>query len=110
MRLASPRPDILSAMKEATLDLFSMVEVPHPDGWTYDPSKDHARLSKQLEKVKAIMLDGEWHTLKELADKVNGSEAGVSARARDLRKKKFGGYTIERQRVTGGLWKYRLVP
>lgn len=92
-----------------SFDLFSQPEVPHADGWTYDPGKDHRRLSKQLEAVREIMGDGDWHTLKELAQKVQGSEAGVSARLRDCRKAKFGGHTVERQRVSGGLWKYRLV-
>ena len=37
-----------------------------------------------------------------------GSEAGISARLRDLRKEKFGGYSIERKRSDEGLWWYRM--
>lgn len=36
------------------------------------------------------------------------SEAGVSARIRDLRKAQYGGHTIER-RKNGSLWEYKLV-
>lgn len=89
-------------------DLFSQPEVPHMQGYTYDPAKDHARLSKQLLRVRDIMQDGGWHTLKELAEKVGGSEAGVSARIRDLRKAAFGAHKVTSRRVAGGLWHYRM--
>lgn len=36
------------------------------------------------------------------------SEAGLSARIRDLRKAAYGGHTIER-RKNGSLWEYKLV-
>jgi len=41
---------------------------------------------------------------------VQAPEASVSARLRDLRKAKFGGYRVERQRVREGrgLYHYRL--
>lgn len=54
------------------------------------------------------MSDGAWHTLSELADKCQGSEAGISARLRDLRKAKFGGYTVTAKRLGKGLWAYRM--
>jgi len=44
-----------------------------------------------------------------LAHWAGGSEASVSARLRDLRKAKFGAHTIERQRVSAGLFRYRMV-
>lgn len=78
-------------------------------GTTYDPAQDGPRLSTQLKRVQAAMLDGEWHTLAELAARCGGSEAAISARIRDFRKPKFGGHTVERQRVCSGLWRYRLV-
>lgn len=70
---------------------------------------DHARLSGQLALVKALMADGQWRTLAEIAAVVKGSEAGTSSRLRDLRKARFGGHTVERQRVAGGLWQYRVL-
>ena len=78
------------------------------DGETYQPEIDQQRLSSQLERVKALMLDGQWRGLAELAECVGGSEAGVSARIRDLRKLRFGAWTIERRRVDGGYFEYRL--
>lgn len=83
------------------------------DGWTYDPELDHDRLSTQLRRVLAVMVDGQWHTLSELADKAQGSEAGVSARLRDLRKEKFGSWDVERERLEPGKrgrFAYRLIP
>lgn len=87
-----------------TPDLFTPVF----DGKTFDPSRDGDRLSGQLQKVRAIMLDHQWHTLKELSEKTGASEAGASARIRDLKKVRFGGYNVVKERVEGGLWKYRI--
>jgi hypothetical protein len=61
-----------------------------------------------LRRVELIMRSGDWFTLAELASYANGSEAGVSARLRDLRQPKHGGYIVERERVSGGLWRYRV--
>jgi hypothetical protein len=80
------------------------------EGETYDPALDQPRLSSQLWKVWALMSDGQWRTLRMIAIVVEGSEAGVSARLRDLRKRRFGHYLVERRRVAGGLWEYRLEP
>ena len=78
-------------------------------GITYDPALDHERLSTQLNRVFDCMSDGQWHTLAELAEYSGGSEAAVSARLRDFRKDRFGGHTVERERVKKGLWRYKLV-
>jgi hypothetical protein len=77
------------------------------DGQTYEPKHDEKRLGNQLLMVQLIMSDRQWHTLQELADATGGTVAGVSARVRDLRKAKFGGFEIERERVVGGLHRYR---
>jgi len=84
---------------------------PPMDGETFDPQQDGPRLHRQLARVKARMSDGCWHSLKDLAYDTGASEASVSARIRDLRKQKFGGYTVERQRLKdgSGLWFYKLV-
>lgn len=78
------------------------------DGATYVPVRDQARLSGQLDSVRKVLADKQWHTLNEIASKVRGSEAGVSARIRDLRKPKFGSHVIDRQHVSGGVWRYRM--
>lgn len=89
-------------------DLFSY----HPsvafDGATYDPEKDHKRLRGQLERVYSLMQDNRWRTLSQIADEAGGSEASISARLRDLRKEQYGGHVIERERVSGGLFRYRM--
>lgn len=84
---------------------------PHFDGETYDPEKDHSRLTQQLAKVRDLMLDGKWRTLAQIAEEVGAPEASVSARLRDLRKSKFGNFKVGRQRVPGdkkGLHVYRV--
>ncbi len=81
----------------------------HFDGATYSPVKDHVRLTGLLHRVFAVMSDGNWHRLSELANRCNGSEASTSARIRDLRKDKFGGFQVDRKRHTKGLFLYRLV-
>lgn len=78
------------------------------DGATYEPEHDFKRLSGQLAKVREVMSDGEWHTLKYIAYMADGSEAGVSARLRDLRKHRNGARIIERRRQSDGLFEYRM--
>jgi len=81
---------------------------PRFDGPGLEPS-DETRLRGQLEKVRALMGDGKWRPIAQIAQAVGGSEAGTSARLRDLRKQKFGGHAVERRRVQGGVYVYRLV-
>jgi hypothetical protein len=84
------------------------------DGETYvperddDPGSDRERLARQLDCVRREMSDHNWHTLDELAAACHGSEAGVSARIRDLRKPKHGSHVVERRYAGGGLHEYRL--
>jgi hypothetical protein len=82
--------------------------VAHFDGETYAPRRDYGRLHAQLTRVYAILRDGTWHTLPELARKTGDPEASISARIRDLRKVKFGGRTIQRRYVDRGLHEYRM--
>lgn len=71
--------------------------------------KDEVRLTGQLMRVMALMRDGKWRTLQDIAVQVGGSEAGVSARLRDLRKPAHGAHRVEREKKTeGGLWQYRV--
>ena len=80
------------------------------DGETYDAGQDCERLTGQLLKVYRALQGGGWHSLAELAERCGGSEAGVSARIRDLRKPRFGAHQIERQRQSPftGVWIYRM--
>jgi hypothetical protein len=79
------------------------------DGVTFEKERDGVRLAGQLLKVFEIMRDGNPRTLNQLADAVGGSEAGVSARLRDLKKDRFGGHIIQKRHLGNGLWQYRLI-
>jgi hypothetical protein len=88
---------------------MTVTQMPLFSGSTSDHERDGERLAVQLNRVRAVMADGGWHTLAELSERAAGSEAAVSARLRDLRKPRFGGHTVERRYVERGLWQYRLV-
>lgn len=129
-------------MKQGSLfrGLNSLIETPKPehDGPGLEPS-DQARLSTLLERVRAFMVFGRfiidvdeheerelwtkvdltpvefaerWFTLREISSYTGGSEASVSARLRDLRKPKFGGWDVQRRHrgdPKKGLFEYRAV-
>ena len=73
---------------------------------------DVKRLNTQLDTVRQIMSDGRYRTLEQIARIVKelsgkkATEASVSARLRDLRKDKFGGYNVERRNIGNGLFEY----
>lgn len=79
------------------------------DGVTFDQAKDGERLTSQLRVVKDLMLDGIRRSLRDIEAITGYPPASISARLRDLRKAKFGGYNVERKRLAGGLWQYRIV-
>lgn len=79
------------------------------DGATYKPSRDYDRLKGQLKAVFDLMSDNRWRTLRDISEAVEGSEASLSARLRDLRKAKYGAHQIQRESVGGGLFRYRMV-
>jgi hypothetical protein len=78
------------------------------DGETFEPKLDRRRLNRQMEAVYDLMKDGLWRTLAQISDMATAPEASVSARLRDLRKPKFGGFTVNRKRYSDGLWGYQL--
>lgn len=85
-----------------------MTQPSYFDGPTFNQQADGARLTRQMDVVKRCLTSGGWWTLRELHEASGGSEAGVSARLRDLKKERFGGYVIEKEHLGGGLWRYRL--
>lgn len=97
-------------------DLFSYVApLPSPargeafDGSTYQSDRDYTRLNGQLLAVFELMKDSRWRTLADISGQIAGSEASLSARLRDLRKSKYGSHVVKRERIEGGLFKYKLV-
>lgn len=71
---------------------------------------ESARLDSLRERIRECLRSGGWWTLRELETVVGGHGTGVSAKLRDLRKPRYGGHTIEAERVCAGLWRYRMVP
>lgn len=76
---------------------MNLQSLPIRDGETYDHERDGARLNRQAHAVYALMRDQRWRTLAEIAERLGEPEASVSARLRDLRKEKFGGFLVERE-------------
>lgn len=79
------------------------------EGASYSPNLDKLRLASTQARVLHLMADGRWRTLREIAESCRTSEAGASARLRDFRKPRYGAQTVERERLKGGVWRYRLV-
>lgn len=86
------------------------------DGRTFDPVKDEIRLKGQLARVFNCMKDGRYRTLSEIRYDLSceglrpkDSEAGISARLRDLRKKRWGSHVVNRRRRGKGLWEYQVI-
>jgi hypothetical protein len=74
------------------------------------------RKATVLSKVHQIMLGGSWTTPLQLQQvlKFNGmyaSDSAVTARIRDLRKKKYGSHEIEKRPLASdsSQWEYRVV-
>ncbi len=87
------------------------------DGKTYEKKFDRKRLTGQLLRVFNIMVDKQWRTLGEIQEETirsNGrhdSQAAISARLRDFRKERFGGFVVNRRRrgdPENGLFEYQL--
>lgn len=81
-------------------------------GPSYDEKLDGKRIATQMKNIFDLMKDGVWRSLNEISTKTNYSTASISAQLRHLRKKKFGGYEIQKQRSgnpENGLFVYRLL-
>jgi hypothetical protein len=63
----------------------------------------------QYDRVFAVMKDGVWRTLHNIAVRTNAPEASVSAQLRHARKARFGSHTVNRKYVSNGLYLYQLI-
>ena len=82
------------------------------DGAVYDgpdlQEHDHVRLRPQTQRVFDLMKDGQWRSLDEIATAASAPHASASAQLRHLRKARFGGHSVSRRHLGGGLYLYRL--
>ncbi len=90
----------------------------HFDGQTYEPKFDSSRLRGEMSRVYEMMRFGDWRTLSEIREGIRerfqkfDSEAGISARLRDFRKRKWGSHTVNRRRrgdPKRGIFEYQLL-
>ena len=91
--------------------LFDRYATPSFGGESFDPELDGDRLGRLLDRVQRLMLDGRWRSIPEIQRVTGGSESSVSARLRDLRKKQYGGWTVERRRrgnPKDGIFEYQV--
>lgn len=88
-----------------------MSTLPDFDGSDYERQHDVVRLSNQLERIKALMSDHQWRTLREIEEVTHDNGASISSQLKNMRKERYGAYTVDK-RIRGdrrdGLWEYRL--
>jgi hypothetical protein len=72
---------------------------------------DLPRLAGQLEKVYELMSDKNWRTLDQIANATGCMPQSASARLRDFRKKKFGGFQVISRPVSTSplIYEYQLI-
>lgn len=64
----------------------------------------------QIEQVKAFLLNG-WTDLYIMAKTLGASDAGISARVRDLRKPEYGGHNVVKRKIPHRRsYQYRILP
>jgi len=75
-----------------------------------DTKIDFDRLQGQTRDIYNLMSDGIYRTLGEIKNITGYPEASISAQLRHLRKLRFGGNTVNKQRRgDGGTWEYQLI-
>lgn len=63
----------------------------------YKPALSSPLRLFQIDAVYGLMKDGHWRTLEQISKQLKQPIQSVSARLRDLRKDKFGGFTVRRE-------------
>ena len=79
-------------------------------GSDYIPARDDVRLKGQIERVFKALQSGEKRTLGQISAITGDPESSVSAQLRHLRKPQHGGYRIEKEFVSNGLYLYWMLP
>jgi len=81
--------------------------VPWFRGDDYSPPRDRPRLKKQFDRVLAVMEDGKWHTIAEVANLTEDPAQSVARQMRYIRARP--GMRVERRHDGGGLYSFRVV-
>ena len=79
------------------------------DGADYVKERDYERLVKNHFKLRELMKDCVYRTLREISSFTGIPEASVSAGLRDFRKEKFGGHELNKRYEGNGLYSYQLI-
>jgi len=82
------------------------------DGSDYVSLLDKKRLVTQLMEIFNLIKNGKWYTLFEIEQITKYPQSSISAQLRNLRKRKFGSFIIEKKRrgeKSNGLFEYRLI-
>lgn len=83
------------------------------DDQGYDPALDRCPMTGQIRRLWAFMRDGQWRTLHRIALAIGYLESSVSANLRNLRKQKYGGFTVNKRIGKNGFgwwWEYQMEP
>jgi len=78
-------------------------------GSDYKPARDQERLTQDYAKIKELMSDGKWRTIREVADATGSPDGSASAHMRAMRKKANGGHTVVKKYEGNGKYLYRLI-
>jgi len=80
------------------------------DGETYVSERDKKRLLQQIDRIRKFMVSPSgWKTLGEIEKNTGEPQASISAQLRNLRKKNFGAWVLEKRIRNGSnTWEYRL--
>lgn len=82
------------------------------NGSDYEPELDDKRLQGQIKRIYELMKDGKFRSLAEIEMVTGDPQASISAQLRHLRKTRFGGFVVNRQRRgerKDGLFEYQLL-
>lgn len=80
-------------------------------GATFQESLDGERVRTQMQVIRDFMLSHDFVTLSEIEHCLKYPSASISAQLRHLKKDKFGGYELEKKRLSinnAGTWLYKL--
>lgn len=84
--------------------------LPGPDDGTFDGESQPDRVARmgQMDRLYEVMKSGEWFSLAQLSAATRDPEASCSANFRSFRKEKHGSFQMDREKVSGRSYRYRM--